>query len=110
MFILETIVGIISFLIFTTSAYLSFKILNQFEQDKELAATKIFLQGAMVKSLKALIFGIIAFTITALITLYATINNLENELLRNSFRIGTIILFLTYLYLTYNIRKSVKNF
>jgi len=107
MFLLEVITGVLGGLIFLAAIVLMYRVHQKFEEDRELASTKIFLEGSMVRSLKVVAAGSIFLGLTGLISIIAILFGLH-EIYKNFFRIGTAIVFLSYFYMNFEVYMATK--
>lgn len=105
MYLVETIFGLTGFIIFLISLKWAKDIFRRFKNDEELAATKIYLKNSIVSSLKIIALSSIFFAATGAVSLYGL--QIENKTLSNAVRVGSFILFASYIYFHYAIHSSL---
>ena len=105
--IIEATTGTISLVLLVIASYYSFQVLKSFEENEELAATKIFLHHSIVNSLKVHVIGSLIFGVSGLFSVYAIATEMP-EIFQNMYKIGAAYVFATYTYMMYNIAQSTR--
>lgn len=106
MYLIETVFGLTGALIFALGLKWARDIFRRFEDDEELAATQIFLQGSIVSSLRIVAVTAVFFALTGVVSLYGIYSG--NEMLSNAVRLGSLVLFMGYIQFHYSIHSSLE--
>lgn len=106
MYLFETLTGVFGALLFGMSVAFSGIIYRYFRDDAKLAATHIFLDNSLQRSLWYVSIGSLLFATTALLTLLGML--FDNIVLQQTIRVGSIGLFVPYMYLNWRLARSVR--
>jgi hypothetical protein len=106
MYVVETVFGFLGAVFFLLCLRWSIEIEKKFQEDSELAATRIFLHDSVISSLKVAVAVSVVFGLTGLVSLIGISRGAQ--LLSNLIRVGSGVLFLGYMYFHYSTEKAVK--
>lgn len=102
----EVVIGFLGAFMLGLGAIWSSRVRKEFEEDDELAATRLFLKGSMVSSLKVLVASSFVFGFTGALSLAGIVSGID--ILANTIRVGTLVLFAGYVYLHYSMLKALR--
>lgn len=108
-----TLLALIGTLTFGMTTYFNYRVYRRLEEDRDTTIEMFFLRSEIKNSLKKLLVAILLFGISATVSIIGL--RMENIVLAQGIRIGSVALFVAYmmffltLYLSTNPRSSFRD-